>query len=204
MTVHEHDSGRIDGPFDVSFRPLEEGDLPALMRWLADPEVVAFYGDPPGTVDEARRDYVDPDAGGPVHRYVIEWDEPGRGRRDVGEIQWHHPYHDPSTHWSAGVDILVGEADARGRGLGIEAIRVMLAYLFEVRRVHRVLIDPEAGNARAIHVYQRAGFRLDGVVRHGAFEHGEYVDTQYLTALEDEWPAIRARWEAERGPIRLG
>ena len=82
MPVHEHDSGRIDGPYDVSFRPLAESDLPALMRWLADPEVVAFYGDPPATLDEARRDYVEPDTESPTRRYVIEWDEPGRGRRD--------------------------------------------------------------------------------------------------------------------------
>ena len=198
MPVHEHDSGRIDGPYDVSFRPLAESDLPALMRWLADPEVVAFYGDPPATLDEARQDYVEPDTESPTRRYVIEWDEPGRGRRDVGEVQWHHPYADPSTHWSAGIDILIGDSGARGHGVGVEAIRVMLAYLFEVRRVHRVIIDPEVGNQRAIHVYERAGFHRDGVVRHAAFEHGEYVDTQYLTILEDEWPSARAQWEAER------
>jgi len=201
MTVREHDSGRIDGPFDVSFRPLTEADLPALVRWLADPEVVEFYGDPPATLEEARHDYVEPDEGGPAHRYVIEWTSLDGASRDVGEIQWHHPYHDTSTHWDSGIDILIGDPSARGRGVGIEAIRVMLAYLFEVRGVHRVLIDPEVANARGIHVYERAGFHPDGVVRHAAFEHGEYVDTQYLTALEDEWPAIRDRWEAERGPI---
>lgn len=201
------EDGRIAGPFDVSLRPLVEADLPNVMRWLAEPEVVRFYGDPPTDLDEARRDYVEPDAGAPMHRYVIEW-TPSLGEhkehgapRDVGEIQWYHPYHDEATHWDSGVDIFIGEPDARGHGVGIEAVRVMLRYLFEVKRVHRVLIDPEVGNERAIHVYQRAGFHLDGVVRHAAFEHGEYVDTQYLTALEDEWPAIRARWAAERGPI---
>ena len=30
---------------------------------------------------------------------------------------------------------------------------------------------------------------------------GEYRDTQYLTILEDEWPAARAAWEQERGPL---
>jgi hypothetical protein len=40
---------RIDGPFDVSFRPLVrplvEADLPEVMRWLADPEVAAARED---------------------------------------------------------------------------------------------------------------------------------------------------------------
>lgn len=36
---------RIDGPFDVSFRPLVEADLPEVMRWLANPEVAAARED---------------------------------------------------------------------------------------------------------------------------------------------------------------
>ncbi len=189
-------TGRIDGPFDVSFRPLVEADLPAVMRWLADPEVVQFYGDPPADLAAAREDYVTPSLDSPTWRYVIEW----RGQ-GVGEIQYYHRYAGEEYEWDAGIDIFIGDPDARGHGVGLEAIRVMLRYLFEVKRVHRALIDPEVGNERAVHVYQRAGFRLDGLVRHNAFEHGEYVDTQYLTLIEDEWPEARSRWVSERGPI---
>ena len=190
----QDEATRIGGPFEVSLRPLVEDDLPALMRWLADPEVVEFYGAPPSGLDEARVDYLDPDPACPTWRYVIEVD--GRG---VGEIQCYHRYPGPEYEWDAGIDVFIGEPAARGQGAGIEAIRVMLRHLFEVKRVHRVIIDPEVKNARAIHVYERAGFHLDGVVRHHAFEHGEYVDTQFLTILEDEWPAARERWAAERG-----
>ena len=75
----------------------------------------------------------------------------------------------------------------------------MLRYLFEVKRCHRVTIDPEVGNRRAIRCYEKAGYRFDGVLRHNAFEHGEYVDTYFMSILEHEWPAAKARWEAERG-----
>lgn len=76
---------------------------------------------------------------------------------------------------------------------------MLLRYLFEVKRLHRVTIDPEVDNARAIHTYQKAGFRLEGVLRHNDRIHDRYVDTQYLSILEDEWPEARARWLAERG-----
>lgn len=49
-------SGRIEGPFDVSFRPLVEADLPDIMRWLADAEVVRFYGESPTDVAAAKAD----------------------------------------------------------------------------------------------------------------------------------------------------
>ena len=176
----------------LTFRPLTEADLPDLMRWLADPEVVEFYGDPPATLDEAREDYLEADAN-PVWRFVIE--EAGRG---VGEIQYHHAYAGEDYAWKAGIDIFIGEPDARDRGVGTEAIRTMLSYLFETKRLHLVTIDPEVGNARGIRAYKKAGFRLDGVLRHHAFEHSEYVDTHFMSILEDEWPAAREVWETER------
>ncbi|MPZ99511.1 MAG: GNAT family N-acetyltransferase [Dehalococcoidia bacterium] len=182
----------IEGP-RLRFRPIEERDLPDMLRWLADPEVVRYYGDPPADIDAARRDYMEPDVD-PCWRFVIELD--GRG---IGEIQYGHPYPGPDYSWTAGIDILIGEPDARDRGAGTEAIRTMLQHLFEVKGVHRATIDPEVANQRAIRCYENAGFRLDGVLRHHAFEHGEYVDTHFMTILEDEWPAAKARWESERG-----
>ncbi len=49
---------RIVGPL-LSFRPIEERDLPDLMRWLADREVREFYGDPPGSLEETRQQYLE-------------------------------------------------------------------------------------------------------------------------------------------------
>lgn len=100
--------------------------------------------------------------------------------------------------WTAGIDIFIGEPDARDRGVGTEAVRTLLQYLFEVKRLHRVTIDPEVGNRRAIRSYEKAGFRFDGVLRHNdRFEDGRYADTHFMSIIEDEWPAARARWEAE-------
>jgi RimJ/RimL family protein N-acetyltransferase len=185
------DHAPIAGP-RIHLRPIAEADLPDIVRWLTDPDVVRYYGDPPASLDQARAHYLEADVN-PCWRFVIELD--GRG---VGEIQYHHAYPGDDYTWSAGIDIFIGEADARDRGVGTEAIRTMLAYLFEQKHVHRVTIDPEVANARGIRCYEKAGFRLDGVLRHNFFHHGEYVDTHFMSILEDEWPAAKARWEAER------
>jgi hypothetical protein len=36
------------------------------------------------------------------------------------------------------------------------------------------------------------------VLRHNERIRGGYVDTQMLSILEDEWPAAKAAWQAER------
>ena len=185
------DHERIDGPV-VAFRPIETDDLELMLRWLADPEVVQFFGAPPKSIEAMRTHYMEPDVD-PCWRFIIE-----HGARRIGEIQYAHQYPGTEYEWSAGVDLFIGEPDARDRGLGTEAVRTMLRYLFEVKRCHRVTIDPEVANARAIRCYEKAGFRFDGVLRHNAFEHGEYVDTHFMSMLDDEWPAAKARWEGER------
>ncbi len=185
----DHES--IEGPL-LRLRPVTDNDLGDLLRWVSDPGVVEFYGQPPGSINETRAQYLEADVN-PVWRFVIEYE--GRG---VGEIQYWHQYPGSDYAWSAGIDIFIGEPDARDRGLGTEAVRTMLSYLFDQRGLHRVTIDPEVANMRAIRTYEKAGFRLDGVLRHNAFEHGEYVDTHFMSILEDEWPAARGRWERER------
>lgn len=175
----------------LTFRPIAEVDLPDLMRWLADSEVVAFYGDPPASIEATREDYLEPGVN-PTWRFVIE-----DGGRGVGEIQYHHAYVGEDYTWKAGIDIFIGEPDARDHGVGTEAIRTMLGYLFETKQVHLVTIDPEVKNGRGIRAYEKAGFHLDGVLRHDMFVHDEYVDTHLMSILEDEWPAAKARWQAE-------
>jgi len=189
---YDHDP--IAGPHDVSLRPIAETDLGDLIRWRKDPAVIQFWDVAPDDPKEYRKELFERESV-PVWKFIIEWQ--GRG---VGEIDYHHPYADTDYLWSAGIDIFIGEPDARNRGVGTEAVRTMLKYLFEVKHVHRVTIDPEVRNARGIRSYEKAGFRLDGVLRHNdLFSDGRYVDTHFMSILEDEWPAARARWEAERG-----
>ena len=178
----------IAGPHHVSLRPIAAGDIDALFRWLHDPEVAQFWGEPPADRDEVRGGYLEPNEA-PTWCFIIQ-----HAGRDVGLIQYWHAYADTHYRFSASIDIFVGEPDARNRGVGTEAVRTLLAHLFEVTGMHIVTIDPQTTNARAIRAYEKAGFRRDGVLRHHDRMHGEYVDTQYLSILEDEWPAARAAW----------
>lgn len=184
------DHAPIDGRV-VSFRPVSEADLPSIMRLRSDSEVVKFWGEPPADEAAYRREFLE-EGVSPVWRFLIE-----SGGRDIGLIQYHHAYPGTGYEWSAGVDVFIGDPGARDGGVGTEVMRTMLQYLFETRAVHRVTIDPETGNPRAIRCYEKAGFHLDGVLPHNAFEHGEYVDTHFMSIREDEWPAAKARWEAD-------
>jgi len=58
-------------------------------------------------------------------------------------------------------------AALRGRGLGQEITRLVLAWAFGVLGVHRVELEVLAGNSRAIGCYRACGFGQEGI-RHQA------------------------------------
>jgi len=55
--------------------------------------------------------------------------------------------------------IRIGEADARGRGLGTEAVRMLTARGFGELGLRRIWLQVFRANTRAIRSYEKAGFR---------------------------------------------
>jgi RimJ/RimL family protein N-acetyltransferase len=56
-------------------------------------------------------------------------------------------------------------ADARGRGYGTEALRVLCAHLFDEGRVHRVQLSTDVDNLAMRRAADKAGFTCEGVLR---------------------------------------
>ena len=71
---------------------------------------------------------------------------------------------DPDEH-CATYTVGLFVAALRGRGLGREVTRLVLAWAFDVVGVHRVQLEVLASNSRAINCYLACGFRPEGVRR---------------------------------------
>ena len=79
-----------------------------------------------------------------------------------------------------------------GRGLG----RVLLAdaaeRAFLHHGAHRLWLDVFETNIRARHVYERFGFRVDGVFREAVLRDGEFHSQLLMSILEDEYRSRHA------------
>ena len=135
----------------VTLRPIEEDDHTPLRSILAEPGVARWWGT--ASPDEAVADLYETYQ----TSFVIEVDGAVVGSLQVAE-------EDDPDYRHAGIDLFLAP-DAQGRGLGPEALRLAARYLFEVRGHHRLTIDPAAENLRAIHAYERVGFRPVGIMR---------------------------------------
>ena len=163
----------------VVLRPVREPDAVVLLALLSEPEVAAWWHG----WDEARvrRDLIAEQEWEVV--VAIEVQGAVAGMLLVGEEE-------EPDYRHASLDIALATA-YQGRGIGPEAMRLVIEHLIAERGHHRFTIDPAAGNERAIRVYERLGFRRVGVMRRyerGA--DGSWHDGLLMDLLAEEYPGF--------------
>lgn len=86
-------------------------------------------------------------------------------------------------HLKAEYGIFIGVPQARGRGIGTAAARLMLRYCFEEEGLHRIYLRVLAGNRQAIRSYEKAGFVREGCLREDVCIDGEFYDIVWMAAI---------------------
>ena len=168
---------------NVFLRELERGDLAVINTWRADPELVGLLA---GAFRHVGREidekWFDSYLGARVNnvRLAICLAET---RALVGVayllgIDW--------ISRSAEFSIQIGVESARGQGIGETATRQTLAHAFDDLNLHRIHLTALASNTRAIKLYEKMGFRAEGLLRQAAFKKGRYVDMVAMAALATE------------------
>lgn len=89
----------------------------------------------------------------------------------------------------ASIGVAIAEPDYREKGYGTEAMRLMIEYGFNELNLNRIELTVSSFNARAIHVYEKVGFKEEGLLRQSYFGDGMYHDVTVMSLLREEWEA---------------
>ena len=93
----------------------------------------------------------------------------------------------------AAFGVLLGDRSRHGRGIGTDALRIMLRFGFEMLNLQKIYLSVAAYNTRALKLYEREGFRHDGTLRRHVFLDGAYHDLVQMSFLLDEYKAHPAQ-----------
>ena len=147
-------------------------DAPALMRWGDNADFAWFqWGRDPGRWKDATaaREWMDRFAERDGKLFAIEHD--GRAIGQANYRDWQ-----PKAK-SAEVGIGIGEPALWSKGLGREALRLLVRHLVDDLGAHRVNLHVLAYNDRAISSYRAAGFDVEGIERDAVMtDRGVYAD----------------------------
>ena len=181
----------------VALGPLSPELVPLIHRWFNDFWIMRTYG---GAL-----------AGKPIEEIEVWYER----QRDPGDARW-FAIHERATdrpigitdlfqieqeHGLAWFGMLIGEADARGRGYATETARLMLDYAFTALNLHTVVLSVDEFNHAGRRAYARAGFREAGSIRGGTLVAGKHHDRIVMdcVASEFESPVLRALLAPETG-----
>ena len=73
------------------------------------------------------------------------------------------------------------------KGYGIEAVRCLLGYIFNVLNKHRVIAITDVRNKPSIKLIEKVGLRKEGHFIKNAWNKGEYTDEYSFALLKEEW-----------------
>ena len=88
---------------------------------------------------------------------------------------------------------MLAKEEHRGKGIGREALSLLLRYAFDTLGLRRVELTVFAENSRARLCYLKAGFTEEGVARQKTWKNGKFHDIVSMAVLRDEW----AKWEEQ-------
>lgn len=112
-----------------------------------------------------------------------------RGDERLGFVSW---YKVPTTpgyyYWQIGIALL---PEARGKGFGTQAQRLLAKYLFAHTTVQRIEAATEVGNVAEQRALEKAGFTREGVMRGVFWRDGGWRDGVYYSLLRTD-PAAGA------------
>jgi RimJ/RimL family protein N-acetyltransferase len=87
--------------------------------------------------------------------------------------------------------ISIGERDFWGRGFGTDTMDLLLQYGFLELSLYRITLGVHGYNTRAQRVYEKVGFKTEGMIRGEILREGRRADGFYMGILRREWLALR-------------
>ncbi|MFC4591944.1 GNAT family N-acetyltransferase [Sphaerisporangium corydalis] len=169
------------GALEVRLRPVAEDDLAMLRRFATEPGLIGL--DWTGFRDAqapARRFATDGYLGAADSRVIVEVDGTA-----AGMMSWAARGSEVSRYWEIGIVLL---PDWRGRGIGWRAQAMLCDYLFAHTPAQRIEAGTHPENIAEQRSLEKAGFRLEGVLRAVEFRAGRWRDGWMYSRLRDDPP----------------
>jgi RimJ/RimL family protein N-acetyltransferase len=169
----------------LRLRPATLADADVLDAWADSPEARGEFND---FGEQRTRSHAEMLAAGPLidashGELLVERVEDGAL---IGSVGWHAVWNGPtfgSRCWNIGISLL---PEARGRGYGSEAQRMLADHLFATTDANRVEASTDVDNLAEQRALEKAGFRREGIARGAQHRAGTYHDLVIYARLCDD------------------
>jgi RimJ/RimL family protein N-acetyltransferase len=126
-------------------------------------------------------------------RFIIE-------SREMGENIGYIGYAGLAPRWDVTIGIMIAKK-YWGSGVAVEALEILLRFLFEELGVRVVRLWTQSGNPRAVGSAKKLGFKLSFRRRDAIFKGGQLYDNIHMDMLREEYYASHPALEDGLPPL---
>lgn len=163
----------------MKLRALEEKDLEFLYELTNDYAIMSsWFEEPYNSLTELKDSYSRNFKNESVRQFVIENDETLVGIVYLVAIDY--------IHRNCEIEIIV-KPEYGGKGFAKFAFNKAIQYAFEILNMHKVYLYVDTDNEKAIAIYNRQGFKTEGILREHFYTKGTYKDAAFMSVLKSEW-----------------
>ncbi|MGG5508139.1 MULTISPECIES: GNAT family N-acetyltransferase [unclassified Myroides] len=87
--------------------------------------------------------------------------------------------------------IFIGDKTQWGKGVGTMVTQKVVAYGFETLKLNRIMLTVSQPNIGGVKAYERAGFKVEGVLREACYRDQAFHDKIVMSMLKSEYVPIQ-------------
>ncbi|WP_338751506.1 spermidine N1-acetyltransferase [Bacillus sp. FJAT-52991] len=164
---------------DVKLRPLEREDLEFVHKLNNNAKIMSYWFEEPYESFVELQDLYDKHTHDQSERrFIVERDGDMLGLVELVEIDY--------IHRRSEFQIII-HPQHQGHGYSIKATELAMYYAFSVLNMHKLYLIVDKVNEKAIHVYEKVGFQIEGELKDEFFVDGHYHDAIRMCMFQDEY-----------------
>lgn len=166
-------------------RELRKEDIPKINKWRNDIELINYLGAPFRylnlDVDYRWYDNYMKSRNETIRCAIVETEDEDNALGIVSLTNCNF------INRSAEFHIMIGDTEDRGKGSGYFATTEIVNHGFNNMNLNRIELGVLESNTRAIRLYEKVGFKREGVKRQSTYKNGVFVNMIMMSILKDDF-----------------
>ena len=155
-----------------------------MCKWTNDPKVRRYSRNMwPHTIEEVKK-WFEPSPDRHTKEFVVFTIYHKRDKRPIGAVGFNH------INWvsrDANIFAIIGEPEYWGKGIAIEANKLLIKYGFTELNLHKIYASVHSPNARSLRAAEKLGFQKEGIIEEAEYVDGVYHDEYQFALFKRDW-----------------